>query len=76
MPVRTTIDPNTPGGRIRMMRQAKGLTQEALASQVYVTQAAVAQWETNRWLPSRQSQYLLAEALGTTRHFLFGAEAA
>lgn len=72
MPVKTPVDPNTPGGRIRVMRQAKELTQEALAARVYVTQSAVAQWETNRWVPSRQSQVLLAEALGTTRHFLFG----
>jgi transcriptional regulator with XRE-family HTH domain len=76
MPVITKLDPNTPGGRIRMMRQAKGLTQEALGSKVWVSQSAVAQWETNRWIPSRQSQALLAEALGTTRHFLFGELAA
>lgn len=55
-----------------MMRLSKELTQDALASRVFVTQSAVAQWETNRWVPSRQSQMLLAEALGTTRHFLFG----
>jgi transcriptional regulator with XRE-family HTH domain len=76
MPRRTKVDTNTPGGRIRMMRLAKDLTQEALAGKVYVTQSAVAQWETNRWIPSRQSQILLAEALGTNRHFLFGEEAA
>lgn len=72
MPVLTKLDPNTPGGRIRMMRQSKDMTQAALAERVYVTQSAIAQWETNRWMPSRQSQFLLAEALGTTRHFLFG----
>lgn len=76
MPVITKLDPNTPGGRIRMLRQAKGLTQEALASKVFVTQSAVAQWETNRWVPSRQSQMLLASALDTNRHFLFGEDTA
>lgn len=59
-----------------MMRISKELTQEALATQVFVTQSAVAQWETNRWLPSRHTQMLLAEKLGTTRHFLFGEQVA
>jgi transcriptional regulator with XRE-family HTH domain len=76
MPVKTVIDPATPGGRIRMMRESKELTQSALGERVHVTQSAVAQWETNRWLPSRQCQFLLAEALGTSRHFLFGEAAA
>lgn len=52
------------------------MTQDQVAALVFVTQSAVAQWETNRWIPSRQSQHLLAEALGTTRFFLFGEEAA
>lgn len=74
MPVLTSPDPQTIGGRIRMLRQAQQLTQSALAEKVYVTQSAIAQWETNRWVPARQAQVDLAEALGTTRHFLFGDE--
>lgn len=72
----TKPDVNSPGGRIRVLRLAHGLTQQALADAVYVTQSAVAQWETNRWVPSRQSQMLIAERLGTTRFFLFGDQAA
>lgn len=64
-------DIQTPGGRIRFLRETKDLTQAALAAKVYVSQPAVAQWETNKWLPGRQSQMLLAEALGCTREFLF-----
>lgn len=75
MPVLTRVDPNTAGGRIRLVREANGLTQAALASKVFVTQPAVAQWEANRWIPSHQSQVHLAEALGTTRHALFGEAA-
>lgn len=69
-------DWTTVGGRIRFLREAKGWTQEVLAKHVHVSQPAVAQWETNKWLPGRQSQFLLAEALGVTRAFLFGEEAA
>lgn len=54
------------------MRQAKEMSQEALAAAVFASQPAVSQWENDLWLPSRQSQALLAEALGTTRSFLFG----
>lgn len=70
------LDGTSVGGRIRMLRLAKGWSQETLAEAVHVTQPAVAQWESNRWLPSRQSQFLLAEALGTTRTFLFAEAAA
>lgn len=69
---RPTPDPTTPGGRIRVLREAAGLTQSALAAKVHVTQPAVAQWEANVTVPGRQSQALLADALRTTRDFLFG----
>lgn len=62
----------TPGQRIRFLRKARGMSQVTLAAKVYTSQPAVSQWEKDRWLPSRQSQNLLADALGTTRSFLFG----
>lgn len=62
------------GGRIRALRQVKGWTQETLAKKVHVSQPAVAQWESNTTSPGRQSQALLAEALGCTRDFLFGEQ--
>jgi transcriptional regulator with XRE-family HTH domain len=63
---------DTPGQRIRFLRHANGLSQEALASKVYATQPAVSQWESDQWMPTKQTQVLLAEALNTTRAFLFG----
>lgn len=63
---------DTPGRRIRFLRESLGLSQEALAAKVFATQPAVSQWENDRWMPSRQSQALLATALNTTRSFLFG----
>jgi len=68
--------PETPGQRIKFMRDAKGMTQKALAAAVYTTQPAISQWEKDKWLPSRASQVLLAEALGCSRLFLFGEDAA
>lgn len=63
---------DTPGQRIRFIRQSLGFSQEALAAKVFATQPAVSQWENDHWLPSRQSQALLAQALNTSRAFLFG----
>lgn len=72
----STVELNTPGQRIKFMRKAKGWNQETLAAKVLVTQPAVSQWESDGVIPARQSQMLLAEALGTTREFLFGVHAA
>ncbi len=68
----TLTDLDTPGRRMRFLRTSKEMTQETLARKVFVTQPAVAQWEADRWLPARPTQVLIAEALGTSRTFLFG----
>jgi transcriptional regulator with XRE-family HTH domain len=68
----TTKDLETIGGRIRLLRRAKGLTQQDLARKVFVTQPSVAQWESNRCAPSAQSMALLADALNVSRLFLAG----
>ncbi len=62
----------TPGQRIRVLREAKGWSQFTLARKVFATQPAVSHWENDKWLPSRATQGLLADELGTTRRFLFG----
>jgi len=70
------VQVNTPGQRIRLLRKAKGMTQETLARRVFVTQPAVAQWESDTWTPTPTTQQLLADELGTSRRFLFPAEEA
>lgn len=70
----STSELGTPGARIRFLRLALGLTQKVLAAKVYSTQPAISQWESDLWLPSRQTQVLLAEALNTSRSFLFGEQ--
>ena len=63
---------DTPGRRIRFMRQAKEWNQATLASKVGTSQPAISQWENDLWLPTKMFQTQLAEVLGTTRAFLFG----
>jgi len=70
-----STDLDTPGKRIKFLRKSKGWTQETMARKVYVTQPAVAQWEADVCLPARPTQVLVAEALGTTRAFLFEEQA-
>lgn len=67
-------DLGTPGSRIRFLREAKGMSQQTLAAAVFATQPAVSQWENDLWRPGRATQKLVAEALGTTRLFLFGED--
>lgn len=66
----------TPGGRLKFMRKAAGLTQTTVARAVNVTQPAVSQWEKDLWLPDASRQVQLAELVGTTREFLFGGRQA
>lgn len=61
---------------MRFLRESKDMTQETLAKKVFATQPAVSQWEKDKWLPSRATQLLIAEALGCTRTFLFEFEVA
>lgn len=61
----------TPGGRIRFMRLTRGMKQTALAETVHTTQASISLYESNARRPGPLMQLALAEALGTTREFLF-----
>ena len=52
------------GAVIRRMREAKGLTQEALAERLYVSGKAVSKWETGQGFPDISLIEPLARALG------------
>ena len=54
------------GTRIRVARQAAGLTQAGLAALVGVTRSAVAQWETDRAGQIRGNLTRIAETLGVS----------
>lgn len=65
------VDPNTPGGRIRMLRRAFGWSQMILATKANVSQPAISLWEQNLTEPGDASLRALASALNTTPHFLY-----
>lgn len=58
--------------RIREKRREIGITQEALARAVGVTQGAVVQWENGSSSPRLVLIPKIAEALGCTANDLFG----
>lgn len=60
------------GSRIRILREAAGLTQSELAATAYVTRQSVGNWERGNTLPDVQSLQLVARALNTTVDGLLG----
>lgn len=66
----------TIGSRIRESRQASGLTQDALAARLGVSQPTVNRWETGENEPGHGQIERLAEALSTVPEWLaFGRKA-
>lgn len=62
------------GARIARYRKEKGLTQEALANRLGVTNQAVSKWEGDVCCPDIQLLPALADALGLSLDALFGRE--
>lgn len=60
------VDPESVGARIRTHRQARGWTQDDLATAVGVSRSAVAQWETDRAGQVRGNLARIAEVLGVS----------
>jgi len=48
------------------LRTNKGLSQEALAEQVFVTRQAVSRWETGETTPNTQTLQLLSKLYGVS----------
>jgi DNA-binding XRE family transcriptional regulator len=69
-------DVPTMGNRIRTLREAQGMTQEALAKAVGVSRGAVAQWELGIVANIRLQAFLrLCEVLRTSPQYLiFGSD--
>jgi transcriptional regulator with XRE-family HTH domain len=67
------MDLQAIGARIRAAREARGLTQSALAARIGVTRSAVAQWETGRSGQVGGNLALVAAALDVgVGHLLLG----
>jgi DNA-binding transcriptional regulator YiaG len=61
----------TMGDRIRLLRQAKALSQSQLAERVGVTAGAISQWESGLTKNIKLETFLrLCEELGTVPHYL------
>lgn len=60
----------TIGERIKILREKAGLSQDALASRLSVSRAAVAQWEGNKTRPTMDNVRKLASALDSTSVYL------
>ena len=57
---------------IREARQKKDMTQEALAHEMGVTQAAVSQWENGITIPKTRDLLKIADVLGVSVSDLIG----
>ena len=55
------MDPKKYGEFLKSLRKEKGLTQEALADQIFVTSKTISRWETGRQLPDLEMLQKLAE---------------
>lgn len=62
------------GARLRSLRHERGLTQDALASQLGVTYQAVSKWENNTTMPDVAMLPQLAMVLGVTIDALFSVD--
>ena len=68
------MDELTMGARIARSRKEKGLTQEALANALGVSNQAVSKWEGDVCCPDIQLLPPLCDTLGMTLDALFGRE--
>ena len=62
----------TFGKNLQSLRKEKGLSQDALANQLYVTRQSVSQWENDRTMPSVDLLIKLSEIFDTTVDALLG----
>lgn len=58
---------------ILQLRTARGLSQDALAEQVYVTRQAVSRWETGETVPNTETLKLLSKLFDVSINTLLGS---
>ena len=64
----------TLGNKIAELRKEKGMTQEALANQLGVSNQAVSKWEANQSCPDIQLLPVIADLFEISLDTLFGRE--
>jgi transcriptional regulator with XRE-family HTH domain len=52
--------------KLQQLRKQKGLTQEELAEQLFVSRTAISKWESGRGLPNIDSLKAISKVFGTT----------
>lgn len=62
----------TLGKKLQSLRKEMGLSQDALANQLYVTRQSVSQWENDRTMPSVDLLIKISEIFDTTVDALLG----
>ncbi|MBQ2698053.1 MAG: helix-turn-helix transcriptional regulator [Clostridia bacterium] len=60
--------------KLQQLRKQKGMTQEAVAAQLYVSRAAVSKWESGRGTPNLDSLKAIAALYGVTIDALLSGE--
>jgi len=65
------VDLRSFGGRVRALRQAKGLSQAELSRQIGRHQTAIGPYERDEYMPARSVVERLAEALDTSPEYLY-----
>lgn len=60
--------------KIQKLRKERGLTQEQLANQLFVSRTAVSKWETGRGVPSIESLQMITKLYGITLDELLSTE--
>lgn len=68
----TGLDKDTLGKRIADLRDARGLSQEALAERVHVSRQTISNWERGKTLVDVQSLAAIADVLGCPPSELLG----
>ena len=63
---------NKVGNQIKLLRKAKGVTQEEMGTTLGISYQAVSKWENNTALPDVQMIPKIAEYFGVTTDELFG----
>lgn len=61
--------------KLQELRKQKGLTQEQLAQQLYVSRTAISKWESGRGCPNLESLKAIAKYFGVTMDDLLSGEA-
>ena len=58
---------------ILQLRNARGLSQDALAEQIYVTRQAVSRWENGETVPNTETLKLLSKLFDVSINTLLGS---